>query len=300
MFRFIGHALFGLVTVIVLLGLILATFSVFTVRQSFPRTSGEIQLAGLDAPVDVHRDAAGIPHIYATTKHDLFFAQGYVHAQDRFFQMDFWRHTGSGRLSELFGAGQVETDQFLRTLGWARVAQQELAILDADTRTILEDYAGVNAYLADHQGSALSLEYPVLKLVNPDYTPEPWTPLHSLTWGKVMAWDLGSNMNAEITRAILSKTLSPELLADILERHQVCRGGLRAIAAHDRRSRQPGEFAGHSYDRAIRARLSPPLCGYGGPVADDRISSAAVGAKPGGAGSPPPPEACKTKIIRIC
>jgi hypothetical protein len=87
-------------------------------KKSFPQIDGEIQAAGLDGPVDIYRDAMGIPHIYASHAHDLFFAQGYVHAQDRFWQMDFWRHIGSGRLSEMFGEGQVETDMFLRTLGW--------------------------------------------------------------------------------------------------------------------------------------------------------------------------------------
>src|SRR6185503_16654913 len=69
--------------------------------KSFPQINGEIQLAGLDGPVDVYRDQMGIPHIYASTQHDLFFAQGYVHAQDRFWQMDVSRHIGSGRLSEM-------------------------------------------------------------------------------------------------------------------------------------------------------------------------------------------------------
>jgi penicillin amidase len=80
--------------------------------KSFPKIDGKIQLDGLDGVVDIYRDQMGIPHIYATTQHDLFFAQGYVHAQDRFWQMDAWRHIGSGTLSEMFGSGQVETDTF--------------------------------------------------------------------------------------------------------------------------------------------------------------------------------------------
>ena len=112
--------------------------------KSFPQTDGEIQLEGLDAPVDVYRDKMGIPHIYATTSHDLFFAQGYVHAQDRFWQMDAWRHIGSGTLSEMFGKGQLETDTFLRTLGWRVTAEQEYAELDPESKSIIESYtAGV-------------------------------------------------------------------------------------------------------------------------------------------------------------
>jgi penicillin G amidase len=179
--------------------------------QSFPQIDGEIHLQGLDGPVDVYRDRMGIPHIYAATQHDLFFAQGYVHAQDRFWQMDSWRHIGSGTLSEMFGAGQVETDSFLRTLGWRETAQAEWDGMGAESRAILEAYTdGVNAYLKDHDGTALSLEYAVLKLLSPDYRIQPWTPVNSLTWGKAMAWDLRGNMSEEIERAVLLKTLTPQ------------------------------------------------------------------------------------------
>jgi penicillin amidase len=210
LFAVLGGILIILIVVISLAGYRL-------VRSSFPQHAGEIHLAGLDGPVDVYRDEFGIPQVYATSEHDLFFAQGYLHAQDRFWQMDFWRHIGSARLSEMFGADSLDTDQFLRTLGWARVAQQELASLDPASMDILTSYAdGVNAYLANHQGSALSLEYAILKLLSPDYRPEPWLPLHSMTWAKVMAWDLGGNLDDEIYRAILSKTLSAQQLAEIL------------------------------------------------------------------------------------
>ena len=211
-FRFVVWLVSGLA----ILAILLSAFGVVTVRQSFPQTDGEIQLSGLDGPVNVYRDYMGIPHIYAASLHDLFMAQGYVHAQDRFWQMDFWRHTGSGRLSEMFGETQVETDAFLRTLGWRQVAEQELASYDPESVAILNAYAeGVNAYLADHQGTAISLEYGILKILTPDYKPEPWTPVNTLTWGKAMAWDLGGNMGAEIERAILLKTLAPEQVAEL-------------------------------------------------------------------------------------
>jgi len=216
MHRTLRKTLIGVISVLLVLCIALAVLGFYTVRSSFPQVSGEIQVAGLEKPVDVYRDAYGVPHIFATSDHDDFYAQGYVHAQDRFWQMDFWRHIGSGRLSELFGASSLGTDKFLRTLGWARVAQQEIQTLDTESLAILETYAdGVNAFLADHQGSALSLEYSVLKLLNPSYRPEPWKPLHTLTWAKAMAWDLGGNMDGEIERAILLKTLTPEQLADI-------------------------------------------------------------------------------------
>ncbi len=185
--------------------------------QSSPQADGEITIAGLDGAVDVYRDGMGIPHIYATSTHDLFMAQGYIHAQDRFWQMDFWRHIGSGRLSEMFGAGQVETDSFLRTLGWRQVAEQEYANLNPESKAILDAYTeGVNAYIENRTPVELSLEYLILTgVLNRGYTIEPWTPVNSLTWGKAMAWDLGGNMDDEIERAILLKTLTPEQLAEL-------------------------------------------------------------------------------------
>jgi penicillin G amidase len=185
--------------------------------KSFPQIDGEIQLEGLNAPVDIHRDNMGIPHIYASTSHDLFFAQGYVHAQDRFWQMDTWRHIGSGTLSEMFGKGQVETDTFLRTLSWRAIAEQELKLLQPDILANLGAYAdGVNAYMAGRSGEELSLEYAILGLLTPGYQPELWEPLHTITWGKAMAWDLGrSRLSSEIQRAVLLDTLTPEQLADL-------------------------------------------------------------------------------------
>ena len=126
--------------------------------RSFPQIDGEIQLDGLGEFVDIYRDEMGIPHIYAASQHDLFFAQGYIHAQDRFWQMDFWRHIGSGSLSEMFGKGQLETDMFLRTLGWRQTAEAEYEELDPTSKAIVNSYvAGVNAYLKDHDKTALSL-----------------------------------------------------------------------------------------------------------------------------------------------
>lgn len=215
MFR---RILSGVLAVILVLGIVLVVYGFITVRRSFPQVNGEIHLAGLNAPVEIYRDRFGIPHIYASTTHDLFFAQGYVHAQDRFWQMDFWRHIGSGRLSEMFGESQLETDQFLRTLGWARIAQQEFAAMTPEEQAILLAYAdGVNAYLADHRGSALSLEYAILKLLAPGYSPEPWQPYQSLSWAKVMAWDLGEGqLSYEIELAELLNFLSAEQVDEIV------------------------------------------------------------------------------------
>ena len=198
----------GLVVVTLVAG---TALTVWSVRRPFPDYSGEVVLEGLGAEVEVLRDEHGIPHVYADTAEDLFRAQGYVHAQDRFWQMDFRRHVTSGRLSELFGEGQVETDVFLRTLGWRRVAQEELPLLDPDTRRYLQAYAqGVNAWVDSRAGGELGLAYTLLGLQGGDTAPADWTPVDSLAWLKAMAWDLRSNMLDEIDRALLAGVLPVE------------------------------------------------------------------------------------------
>ena len=184
--------------------------------KSFPQVQGELHIAGLEGKVEVIRDKMGVPHIYASSGHDLYFAQGFVHAQERFWQMDFWRHLGSGTLAEMFGKGQIRTDAFLRTLGWARVAKAEWEDLSPGGKAGLQAYVdGVNAWLKDHSGDRASLEYVILGLLSPDYRIAPWTPVDSLTWGKAMAWDLGGNMDDDIARAVLGRTLSPAQVADL-------------------------------------------------------------------------------------
>ncbi len=210
-----GKGFLIFLAVLVGLVLVLGLFLGYSARRSFPTTEGTLNFSGLDGPVDIYRDEFGIPQIYATTQHDLFFAQGFVHAQERFWQMDFWRHQGAGRLSELLGDATLETDIFLRTLGWERIAQQELELLDDEYLAVLGAYTeGVNAYLAENTGTALSLEYLFLKIVNADYQPQPWTTLNSITWAKAMAWDLGNGyLDSELLRAQLAKALTPEQIA---------------------------------------------------------------------------------------
>jgi penicillin G amidase len=220
--RIIGRILIGIVILSLVIGAggtyYFKSFIPNTVApKSFPQIDGEIKVPGLNGSVDIYRDHMGIPHIYASTTHDLFFAQGYTHAQDRFWQMDFWRHIGSGRLSEMFGKSQVDTDSFLRTLGWRQVAEKEYEMLGPESKALLDAYTeGVNAYIQERGPVELSLEYLILTgVLNPDYTIEPWTPVNSLTWGKAMAWDLGGNMDDEIQRAILLKTLTRQQLGEL-------------------------------------------------------------------------------------
>ncbi|GHD63529.1 penicillin amidase [Streptomyces mirabilis] len=191
-------------------------WGVSTVRASFPQTKGSLTLDGLSGPVDVKRDGNGIPQIYASSDEDLFMAQGYVQAQDRFYEMDVRRHMTSGRLSEMFGSGQVKNDEFLRTMGWDRVAKEEYdKKLSASTKKYLQAYAkGVNAYLKGKDGKDISLEYAALGFTN-DYKPQEWTPVDSVAWLKAMAWDLRGNMQEEIDRSLMTSRLGPKQIADL-------------------------------------------------------------------------------------
>lgn len=214
--RRVAMAVVGLVAVVVVIALVAAGFVVWTIQRSFPQQDGIVKAAGLTSEVTVHRDDLGVPTIVADSTHDLFFAQGYVHAQDRFWEMDFRRHVTSGRLSELFGASQLGTDAFLRTLGWRRIAEQEVTALDGRSRGYYDAYAeGVNAYLAEHDGADVSLEYALLGLQNADYEIEPWTPADSVAWLKAMAWDLRTNVEEETERALLRSAYTPEQIAEL-------------------------------------------------------------------------------------
>jgi penicillin G amidase len=207
----------ALVALVLVAGLLSA---VWIVHRSFPQTDGRITLKGPDDAITVIRDSHGIPQVYADTAHDLFFGQGYVQAQDRFFEMDFRRHVTAGTLTELFGRDALKTDEFVRTLGWRRVAEQELPLLSTRTREYLQAYSdGVNAYLAGHSGSRLSLEYAVLQADGVHAKPDQWTPVDSLAWLKAMAWDLGGNLDDEVDRSLESATLSMRQIGQLYPRY---------------------------------------------------------------------------------
>ena len=194
-----------------------AGIGVSLVRRSLPQTAGELAVSGLTAKVTVLRDDRGVPQIYADNPQDLFRAQGYVAAQDRFFEMDLRRHITSGRLAELVGKDGVETDRVIRAMGWRRVAEAELPTLASSTRQYLQAYAdGVNAYITK-AGSPdqMGLEYSVLGRRFPEYRVEPWSPADSLAWLKAMAWDLRGNYDNELTRARLSGNITPARFAKI-------------------------------------------------------------------------------------
>jgi hypothetical protein len=180
--------------------LLAGVLGVWAVRRAFPQYDGTLRLRTLSAPVTVYRDDHAIPQLYARNADDLFTAQGYVAAQERFWEMDFRRHITGGRLSEMFGRSEVDTDEYLRTMGWRRVAEQEWNVISADSRRYLTDYAnGVDAYLDGKSPGTVSLEYTVLGLQNSGYTIAKWDPIDSLAWLKALGfrtpektWDCSS------------------------------------------------------------------------------------------------------------
>jgi penicillin amidase len=196
---------------LLVLVVIAAAVLVWFVRRPWSQVDGTLTVPGLQAEVQVLRDEWGVPHIYAENEHDLFFAQGYVHAQDRLWQMEYNRRTGYGTLSEVFGELSVNGDRFLRTLGMRRSAESELARLDDDALSILEAYAdGVNAYIESHR-SELPLEFTLL-----GHQPEPWQPLDTLVWGKVMSFNLSTDFGSELIRMRLIDDLGEEVAAQLM------------------------------------------------------------------------------------
>ena len=187
-----------------------AAVGFFYLRLSLPQINGELELAGLEAQVEVLRDAHGIPHIFANSERDAQFALGFVHAQDRLWQMEMNRRIGSGRMAEALGPAALDTDRFLRALGIRRVAAANVRALDADSRSLLTAYAaGVNAFL--EQKPVLPPEFWLLRV-----TPEPWNEVDSAAWAKMMAWDLGGNWRSELLRLQLASRLPTAAIQEFL------------------------------------------------------------------------------------
>jgi len=190
--------------------LALAAGAYLHLRRSLPQVDGEIVLAGPEAPVEILRDPHGIPHIFARSIADASFALGFVHAQDRLWQMETSRRLASGRVAEIAGPAALPIDRLMRTLGLRRVAAANLARYDAETRRWLDAYAaGVNAFLTGK---------PVLppEFLLAGVEPEPWSALDSVVWTKVMALDLGGNWRGEMLRMHLASSLPLERVGEFL------------------------------------------------------------------------------------
>src|SRR6266498_4975963 len=173
-------------------------------RRPLPRTAGTLRLPGLSAPVRVLRDRWGVPHIYANSSADLFMAQGYVHAQDRLWQMELQRRTGLGRLAEVFGPIALDTDRFVRVLGFNRVVRREAEALEGEAGAGGDAYVrGVNAFIAQNT-RRLPIEFTILRL-----RPEPWQAEDVLVWAKMMALNLSRDWMTDLLRARIVAAVGP-------------------------------------------------------------------------------------------
>ncbi len=199
-----------LVFVLVLL-VIAAAVGTFFVMRAQPTTNGNAKLVGLSANVSVVRDKNGIPHITAATEDDLFMAQGYVHAQDRLFQMELFRRAASGRLSEFAGTATQNSDEIMRAVGLRRTAQKEYEAMTADQRKPVDNYAkGVNAFIDSHK-DALPLEFLIL-----GFSPEPWSAVDSLAIGRQVPWTLSGNFGEELLDCDLVAKFGPQRAQELI------------------------------------------------------------------------------------
>ena len=181
------------------------------VRRPLPQLDGVLEVPGLASPVEVWRDAWGVPHIQAENEKDLLLAQGYVQAQDRLWQMEMNRRLAAGRLSEIMGPKALTSDRWALTMGFHEAAQRELESYDDFHRELLQAYSrGVNACLEAGRGR-LPLEFRLSGC-----QPEPWQPVDSLAWAKVAAYSGGRNWQEEVVRALLVGRLGEDRAADLL------------------------------------------------------------------------------------
>jgi penicillin G amidase len=180
------------------------------VRSALPQLDGRLRVPGITAPVKVIRDGHGAPTIDAANFNDLFFAQGYITAQDRLFQMDGMRRFAAGELSEVFGSDYLEHDRQQRILGLKVVARKTVETLPAGDRSRFEAYTrGVNAYIESHR-DRLPLEFRILR-----YSPQPWTPEDSTLIGVQMVKDLSTSPRHALVREKILAKLGPDLTSDL-------------------------------------------------------------------------------------
>ena len=205
MLKWTGWGMLALLGVVA----VAAAGALFWLRGSLPEIDGVRALPGLAAPVEVVRDAHGVPHILAEGEEDALFALGFVHAQDRMWQMEMNRRIGAGRLSEVLGSAALGTDRLLRVLGLHRRARASLEHLNPESRRSLDAYvAGVNAWLETRDGP-LPPEFMIL-----GFEPAPWSAADSAVWPKLMSLDLAREWTRDRMRLRLSRILPPDRILD--------------------------------------------------------------------------------------
>ncbi len=268
----LARVLLWVLALIVLILLVTALWSRWRVRAALPQLDGTAQVRGLAAPVDVLRDARGVPHLRAQSLDDLYFAQGYVTAQDRLWQMDLSRRLAEGELAEIFGRKLIERDVESRKLGFRLAAERSVDDLPPDVRHLLSSYAqGVNAFIESHR-DRLPIEFVIL-----GYKPRPWREYDSIAVALNMAKMLNTSWPADLEREQVRARLSPELYADLFPQdspleHPVAEpvaGPAHAVPPQDARSTptsaQPGDLAKSG------AGLDPTLDALDSTSADDLV-----------------------------
>lgn len=210
--RLLKRILAIVLIVLVVLVIVGAGGGYWFITKSHPQINGTLHVAGLKAKVEIVRDPLGVPHIYADNVDDLFFAQGYVQAQDRLWQMELFRRIGHGRTAELSGSSSaVDDDKFLRTIGLSRAARADWENASEEEKRVFTAFAaGVNAFVDSHRGN-LPLEFTLIGIA-----PESWQPVDSVAWAKVMALNLGGNRSAELLRSRLLDKFGPDKLKDLV------------------------------------------------------------------------------------
>ncbi|MEA3337027.1 MAG: penicillin acylase family protein [Chloroflexota bacterium] len=206
-----GYSIALVALIIVTVGLLLFLGMIWYIfLRPLARTEGEQTVAGLRQAVEVVRDRWGIPHIYAQNEQDAYQAQGYVHAQDRFFQMEYARRLSRGTLSEVFGSATLAADRWCRIVGLERSAALDLAMLgEAELANLTAYAAGVNAFIEQNR-LRLPAEFSIL-----GHKPGPWTPLDTIGIVKVLGWALSHNWQGEILRLQLLDLLGPGRAAEL-------------------------------------------------------------------------------------
>lgn len=190
-------------------GFAAGTFKLLS-RRTLPQKQGTLHLSELHEPVEIITDHYGVPHIYAQNEDDLYFAQGYIHAQERLWQLELNRRIGSGRLAEIFGPIALEADRFSRRLGMHRSAIESVQQLTPHMKRILDAYVlGINTFTQNNQ-HRLPVEFSILR-----FKPAPWTQADSLQWGKMIGWNLSGNWETELTRARLIAKIGVERAAKL-------------------------------------------------------------------------------------
>ncbi len=208
--RYIGYGAAGVVALAVVVVIAVAVTGAIVLETSVPDYGGQDRIPQLGGPVTVVRDANAVPHIFADNQLDAYRALGYLHAQDRFFQMELARRIGNGRLSELVGGAGLRTDRFMRTLAIGQLAEAAVANMAPATRAAVDAYTeGVNAWLQ----SPRTGRPPELILLGVE--PEPWRAADSAMWGRLMALLLSGNWTDELLRAQLAPRLDAQQIADL-------------------------------------------------------------------------------------